>query len=780
MPRGFALLCVAFGLGVGLADVGFPRGAFGSLGLLFGVAGLRWGRSRGSLWLGAALGLGLCAGGLSHHRALAKVEAPGLTRDERRMFEARVAGATGAGGRAQLRLERVIASDAGTRLPRGLELWLDAPSFERPPGRGDRVRVQARVSPLRVPRNPGERSRAPRLRRAGIGGRATGGPDSWVRLAPASPQTWSWAGVRADVAAKLGEQPDRALVRALGIGDPSALGRGLRERFSSLGLSHLLAVSGLHLAWVGLALCVGLQQAARLCPALVARCDPRPLAQGLALLGVAAYAALTGFGIPVRRAWVLVAAGVLAARAARPAPRGQALWLAAAVILVLEPGSLFAPGAQLSFAACAALSWHGRPERRAESVAPLAALDASAVATAATAPLAALHWGVSAPFALLANAVAIPWVTLALLPTSLLACVALALDAPGAAALLELATALAGATRCVLEAVASRLPVRAQAPMAPLAWLAASGLALGALVSRRPLVRGTAVCAMGAAFALAPTPNSGELPRLVALDVGRGDAILVQGESAALLVDGGSALPGRFDFGAQRVLPAARALGIQRFERVIATHADLDHRGGLPAVLEAMAVDALWLPRGSRADPGFRELLEVAARRGVPVLERGWGDPTEYVGDLALTPVWPVARAHPARNEGSLGVRVEVGGRRILLLGDLGAAEPSLLRALPASGLASDVLVLPHHGSRRSASRALLARVDPAVSIVSAPCPAQRGLPHPDSLARVAALGGSLGWTGRDGAVTVDLRRLTLSGFLGPSAQTSSCSTSRS
>jgi competence protein ComEC len=789
MSRAFGLLCIAFALGIALAEAGAPRGGFEILGGLALLAGSLAGRRRASVWGMAALAVGLCAGGLSFDAVLADARATGLVRTELREFEARVSRSVRSGARVQVQLEHVVARDAGGALPGGLQLWLEgSPDVRSQPAAGDRIRVRARVSPLRPPRNPGERDRVSRLRRAGVGGRAVGGAESWVRLAPAAPPgVGSWERVRADIGVRLGGGPDRALVRALGIGDTSALSPRMRERFAKLGLSHLLAVSGLHLAWVGLALCVGLQQAGRVWPALAARWDVRPLAQAGALVGVAGYAALSGFGIPVRRALVLVIAGALAARAGRPAPPGQALWLAAGAILLIDPGALFAAGAQLSFAACSALAFHARREFVMEASefgwrqAALRALDASAVATAATAPLAAWHWGVSAPFSLLANAVAIPWVTLALLPASLLTSVALALELPGAPALLALATALARATNLVLAATADALPARPQVPLAPLAWAAASGLSIAALLSRRRVTRIVGVFAAGVGFALAPAPQLGEPPRVVALDVGRGDAILVQGETGALLVDGGSALEGRFDFGAQRVVPAVHALGIARLELVIATHADLDHRGGLPAVLEALSVGALWLPRGARADPGFRALLRVAAQRGVPVFERGLGDPVARFGDLVVTPVWPgAASAGAPRNESSLGVRVDVAGRRILLLGDLGTAEAALVRELPPSMLASDVLVLPHHGSRHSVSRALLARVGAAVTIVSAPCPAQRGLPHPESLARVAETGASLGWTGRDGAVSVALRPLTLAGFLAPPPQTSSCSTSRS
>jgi competence protein ComEC len=187
---------------------------------------------------------------------------------------------------------------------------------------------------------------------------------------------------------------------------------------------------------------------------------------------------------------------------------------------------------------------------------------------------------------------------------------------------------------------------------------------------------------------------------------------------------------------------------------VVASHADLDHRGGLPAVLAAFPVDRLWLPDASAREPGFADLLAAARRAGVTWREVSAGDPPARFADLRVTPLWPPAGATGSSNERSLALRIEAGAQRLLLLGDLGRAEAELL-ARSGAELRAEVLVLPHHGSRGSSSTALLRAVSPQVAIVSAPC---RGrLPHPAALERARAAGASLWWTGRDGAIRVAL-----------------------
>ncbi|UCE87301.1 MAG: MBL fold metallo-hydrolase, partial [Deltaproteobacteria bacterium] len=246
-------------------------------------------------------------------------------------------------------------------------------------------------------------------------------------------------------------------------------------------------------------------------------------------------------------------------------------------------------------------------------------------------------------------------------------------------------------------------------------------------------------------------------PRVAFLDVGQGDATLVQGARGAVLIDAGGVLPGGFDLGRDAVVPALAALGVARVDLLVATHADLDHRGGIPAVLERVPVGALWLPPGGVGDAAFAPVVAAARARGVPVFERGAGSAPERFGDVRVRPLWPPAgRRADSRNDRSLVVQAEVGGARVLLPGDLEASGEAALLASGAA-LRSEVLKLGHHGSRGATSPAFLEAVGAELAIASAACAGRFEMPHPQVLARARARRMAVWWTGRDGAVLVGL-----------------------
>ena len=145
------------------------------------------------------------------------------------------------------------------------------------------------------------------------------------------------------------------MVRALALGDRGGLSTEVRDAFRRLGLSHLLAVSGLHLGLVASLVFAVVRASVGKSAWLAARCDTRHIALGVGVLTAIVYALFSGWAIPVRRALVFLLVLALMVVRGRSGLRAEPLAAAAIVVLGVEPGALFEPGAQLSFAATAAL-----------------------------------------------------------------------------------------------------------------------------------------------------------------------------------------------------------------------------------------------------------------------------------------------------------------------------------------------------------------------------------------------------------------------------------------
>jgi competence protein ComEC len=545
-----------------------------------------------------------------------------------------------------------------------------------------------------------------------------------------------------------------ALLAALAVGRRDGLEPARRDAIARTGLGHLLAVSGLHLALVaGLAFALA-RRSLRMSAWLGARFDTRPMAVLLSWVAASAYALLSGGAAPVQRAWVCLSLPVVALLIERSGRLRVSLSAALLLLLVLDPLALFSPGAQLSFVAAAAL---GRDIVQGPDRGALVSLvRASATAMVATAPLVALHFAPVAPTALPLNWVAVPWTSFVLLPAALVGAAAAICQCgegwiAGAASLGELSLA-------AIDAIAGQLGERPGPGPSAGAIVLSSVMAGATLRAAGTLARLVGCGLVTALLAFAPPGVVEPLPpRLVVLDVGQGDAILVQGTGAAVLIDAGVAGPGGLDRGRDVVLPALRALGVRRLDVVVVTHGDLDHRGGVPSVLAEMPVARLWLTAGARSDPRYAEVVESARRGGVVIEEQGAGSPEELVGDLRLRALWPPADgAGASSNDRSLVLSIAVGGRRVLLPGDLELEGEHGLLALE-DDLRADVLLLGHHGSRTSTSVNFLAAVSPSVALVSAPCLGRFAMPHAEVVRRLRARGVPFHWTGRDGALRVAL-----------------------
>jgi competence protein ComEC len=536
-----------------------------------------------------------------------------------------------------------------------------------------------------------------------------------------------------------------ALLRGMALGDDAALSDDVRDDFRASGLSHLVAASGQNVMLlaalvVALAAALGLGLRARL---------------ALVLAAIALYVPLAGAGPSIARAGVMAAAGVVAILSGRPAARWHALLLSAAVTLTLNPHAIEDVGWQLSFAAVVAiLLLAGRLrqglERRGVPGGLSEAAALTGAATLGTAPLIAAHFGQASLVSLPANVAVAP----AVAPIMWLGMLAATVGQLSAALATPL-TALAGLpvayVMWVAHAAAGLPGAQARVPVAVVS-AACLAAAVGVSVRRtRPFVVTGAIAAVALMVAL-PRMQADAVAapaglRVTFLDVGQGDATLIQRREAAILVDTGPP--------DGPLLTRLRHAGVRRLDLLVVTHAQADHDGAAAAVLRKLPVALVLDGRdGVRDQPGALMTTE-AGRRHVRLVPARAGEVLR-VGAVVIRVLWPEPAAPQAKagadpNQRAIVAEAEADGVRVLLTAD---AESDVLDRLDLRSV--DILKVSHHGSADPGLPALLERLHPRVAAIEVGRHNTYGHPAPATLRALQAGGVAVFRTDRDGSVRVE------------------------
>jgi competence protein ComEC len=580
----------------------------------------------------------------------------------------------------------------------------------------------------------------------------------------------------------LGAMPPEgaARARALLFGDTDLVARDEIDAFRESGLAHLLAVSGAHIAllvvltrWITRAVLVRVR-------ALALRGVPERASRWLPLPVVGFFVLVTGESASAVRA-LLSACVVAAVSLARRKAQGEpTVALVALVMTVIDPTLALDVGFALSVIAAWTLARKPardeEPPPRDERV-PLwrylldearEGLATSARVGLAVMPLLAWHFGRTPVTAVVMNVVAAPVGEALMLPAVLTVS---ALGALPSVAPVRWVGACAGAllkALFTLPGVAMRLPFASvHLPMpTPGEWVVATAGVMLAFKHAWP-VRAKLLVACAACLALMELSHrrdahpTGAL-RVTAIDVGQGDAIVVElPDGAAMLVDAGGAITGGPDPGEREVVPWLALRRRTRLAAVVLSHPHPDHAGGLPAVLNAIHADALWDTGQGRAleyRGAYADTLEAARRARVPVLgpRELCGSPRWFHGAwLEVLAPCPGVDDATTPNDASFVIRLTYGKASVLLPGDL---EREGERRLIARLKAVTALKVGHHGSRTSSTDAFLERLRPRVALVSCGHPSPFGHPHDAVLERFQRRGINLRRTDLSGAVTVTLR----------------------
>ncbi len=550
------------------------------------------------------------------------------------------------------------------------------------------------------------------------------------------------------------------VLTALVLGDQRAISADDWATFNKTGISHLVSISGLHITMIaGLAAwCVSaLWRRSRRALAMAPAQSAAAVAAVIAALG---YCLLAGWGVPAQRTFFMltvVAVALLMRRSFRPQ---TVLALAAAVVCVLDPWAVVAPGFWLSFGAVAAIFW-AMSGRSAAVARPTTwwtrVQDATRVQLAVTValiPLTIALFGQLSLVSPVANALAIPLVSGVVTPLALVGAALLMLPAPlswAAAPVLDLAHQvfawLAMALHALVQWPAASLPWSA-----PPAWVLVSAL-LGVAWILAP--RGWPVRWAGALWLLPlavwppPRPLDDEL-WVTALDVGQGTAVLVETSQAVLLYDTGPRYTPQADAGSRIVAPYLRRRGISRLDLMVVSHLDSDHSGGAASIMKEVQVERL-LTSVDAASPVIQ---------GAQKTERCVQGEQGRLGVATWRLLHPAPEHYSQRldtNSMSCVMVIELGAQRVLLTGDVPKAQEARIVAREAA-LPATLLVAAHHGSHTSSSAPWVQAVQPQWVAYTVGYRNRYGHPHREVVQRFEAAGAKGVRTDEAGAITWRLR----------------------
>ena len=592
-------------------------------------------------------------------------------------------------------------------LPRLLELtWYDAPT------RIDAAETLELEVKLRRPRgfaNPGGHDNEARMLRDHVG--ASGYVRTGQRLGRGAnvafryPVLLARAHVASVIRDALGERPSAGIVAGLAVGLQDALSREQWLQLARSGTSHLMAISGLHIAmvasvfgWLG-----GRWQRFRQSRgATGATRDASVLAAAIAALG---YSLLAGWSVPTQRTMVMIACGAAALLLRRRVGVADGLGFCVVAVLLLDPLAPLAPGFWLSFGAVAVILYgatgHVRPLGLMRSY-----LLVQVVVTLGLVPVLAGSFGSVSLVSALVNLYAIPLYTLLIVPAVLVSCAVAMVSGVAGAAML-------GWTGQLIEATWPLLAVPASWPLATWSIAGLDGIAWGALVlgtlaalSPLPLagrIAGGMLIVTACLWRPAPVPDGAA--RITILDVGQGLSVVVETRGHTLVYDAGPSFRTGSDTGQLVVVPFLKSRGIRTVDRLVVSHDDDDHKGGAGSVLALADARALTvgpsLQAGALNDNGALVARDTC-RRG-----ESWAwDGVDFQW------VHPGEVHYERDNDSSCVLLVSAGGHTALVTGDIEAeAESELVRNGELAPV--DIVVVPHHGSRTSSTQDFVAALRP-------------------------------------------------------------------
>jgi competence protein ComEC len=588
-----------------------------------------------------------------------------------------------------------------------------------------------------------------------------------------------------------------AILQAMVIGEEGLLTEDLRDRFMAAGVTHIISISGSHLGMVAV-LCFGLLRSfmlllpERFYHRLTLCVDPKKIAAWLTIPLVIFYTLLAGGEVATVRSLIMISAGLLALVLDRENALKYSLATAALVILSAGPQALFDISFQFSYLSVLVIAFvvafWDELNIKAESVvgklgsSMVLIIIISLATSLATGPLVAFYFNQFSLAGIFSNMVVIPFAGMVVVPLGLFsAIISLFMDHLPLAPVNQL---VGDAFVNVVDFFA-RLPFAEFHPPSPdSAWLALYMLFLlslaaitkNLLIARFKPFESSLRVPKGAVFGMT---ISGSLllfflafyfvqskgSEISFIDVGQGDCTLIRMSSGkTVLIDGGGTYDNRFDIGRRIVAPYLWNKGIYTLDLVILSHPHPDHMNGLRFILKKFGVTEVWESERDPGLPGYGEFRQAIAEKHIFRKTVSAENVPMMLGEAEVRVLHPSRKfiaqdrqAYASENNRSLVIRMAFDGHIALFPGDIGSvAEQHLART--AKDLRTDLLKVPHHGSKSSSSEVFASRTRPKVAVITVGKGNRYRHPSAEVVERYQVNGTQIYRTDLDGAVTVRVR----------------------
>jgi competence protein ComEC len=572
-------------------------------------------------------------------------------------------------------------------------------------------------------------------------------------------------------------QDHGALIKALVVGDMGAISKDMRTAFTAAGVNHVLSISGLHVAMLGLVVFVLIRYGCSFSTFLLLRWNLLKLATFFSFLAVLFYTGLAGAMVPTVRSAVMIGVYELAVLLDREEEVFASLTLAALLIALVWPGVIADISFQLSFLAVLFIIWGMRkvhdwfavtksddlPQEKSWVLHRLRHMSmhlaVPLLATLGTGPLIAHYFGHLSLVGFIANPLVVPLVGFVVVPVGLILGFC-AVAAPEFASLLTgPAEKLTSLTIWMVDGLA-RFPLANVAVPSPnmIEVVGLYGVLLCLFILRNRvrvvivLIVAAVLLAADSAYWWDQRHRSKEL-RITHLNVGQGDAAVVElPGSKVLLIDAGGTASGEFDTGDGIVAPFLRSRKILRVDFLLVSHSRIDHYGGMRTIVNEFSPQEFWSGPGKGQTSRFDDLEDALEKAKITRVPMSNGEPCRIIDEVKLCVLFPPA---DKSDDASVVVRLDYGKLRYLFASDIDKRDEALLAQKPME-LRSTIVKIPRHGSATASTAEFIAAVQPRLAVLSAGARSRSEPQREEVAGRYRGSGAQLLSTYEDGAITLE------------------------